>query len=74
MILASPLLWTNCNVLFVEPTPKGNVYTSAQIGALGAPYFFFLGCVKRTSYMLIHVERTTISWLKTISCTLFEDS
>ena len=34
-------------------------YTSAKFGAFRAPYFFLLGCVKRRSYMLIHVERTT---------------
>ena len=34
---------------------RSPIYTSAKIGALRAPYFFLLGCVKRRSYMLIHV-------------------
>ena len=42
-----------------------NKYTSAKIGALRAPHLFLLGCVKRRSYMLIHVLRTTTPWLKT---------
>ena len=32
------------------------IYVQAQIHR--EPYFFLLGCVKRRSYMLIHVERT----------------
>ena len=44
----------------VAHIPKGNLaYTSAKIGALRAPYFPSLGCVKRRSYMLMHVLRTT---------------
>ena len=34
--------------------------------------FFLLGCVKRRSYMLIQVERTTTPWLEIGSCTVFD--
>ena len=32
-----------------------NIYTSAKIGALRAHHFFLMGCVKRRSYVLMHV-------------------
>ena len=41
--------------ILVRRAAAYSIITSAKIGALRAPHFSLLGCVKRKSYVLMHV-------------------